>query len=74
MFEIRLLANSKLGPDGQRLGEITIGDFTEEFSCYSNDGSVDDMERRWRAELRRLIAGQPAVALIRMHNENGNRI
>ena len=64
MFEIRLLASSQLGPDGQRIGEITIGEFTEKFPCNSSEGTVNEMELRWRANLRRLIAGESAVDLI----------
>ena len=66
MFEIRVLPPSHLGPDGQRLGTITIGTFTETFPCYCGEGSITEMESRWRDELRKLLADKPAVALI--HN------
>lgn len=64
MFAIQLLPNSQRGPDGQRLGRITVGDFIEEFPCYSRDENVDDLEWGWLSELRKLVAGDSAVALI----------
>ena len=66
MFSIRILPPLELGPDGQRLGEITVGEFTERLACYDSDVSVEEMDLRWRGELRRLIGGAPHVALI--HN------
>jgi CdiI N-terminal domain len=65
MFAIRLLPPSKRGGDGERLGQITIGRFTEIFGCYPARGqSVGSMASRWRAQLRRLVGGdEPAVAL-----------
>jgi len=63
MFEIRVLPPSQLGPDGQRLGTITIGDFTEMFACHWGE-SIDEMESRWRDELRKLLVGKSAVGLI----------
>ena len=65
MFAIRLLPPSTLGGDGERLGQITIGRFTERFGCYPARGqSARSMAAQWRAQLRRLVAGQqPAVAL-----------
>jgi hypothetical protein len=64
MFAIRVLPASQLGPDGQRLGEITIGDFTERFACNFPKGSIEQLESNWRAELRRLVSGAAAVALV----------
>jgi hypothetical protein len=64
MFDIRVLPASQLGPDGQRLGEITIGDFIEQFVCHRHSIPVDEFEVLWRHELRRLISGERAVALI----------
>jgi hypothetical protein len=64
MFEIRVLPPSQLGPDGQRLGTITIGNFTETFPCYCGEGSISEMESRWIDELRKLLADKSAVALI----------
>ena len=65
MFAIQLRPPSCRGGDGERLGRITIGRFTEIFGCYPSRGqSVRSMAAQWRAQLRRLIAGeQPAVAL-----------
>jgi hypothetical protein len=55
----------KRGGDGERLGQITIGRFTEIFGCYPARGqSVRSMASRWRTQLRRLVGGdEPAVAL-----------
>lgn len=65
MFDIHLLSSSELGPDGQRLGRITIGDFTERFVCHSLPGvSVDEMPKIWKEQLRSLTQGASAVALV----------
>ena len=67
MFAIQLQPPSCRGGDGERLGRITVGNFTEIFACYPppRGQSVRSMAAQWRAQLRRLIAGeQPAVALI----------
>ena len=64
MFSIGVLPASRLGPEGERLGEITIGDFAERFACDPGGESLARMEARWRRELRRLIRGAPAVALV----------
>ena len=65
MFAIRLLPPSTRGGDNERLGQITIGRFTEIFGCYPARGqSVRSMASRWQAQLRRLVGGdEPAVAL-----------
>jgi len=66
MFAIRLLPPSELGGDGERLGQITVGRFSERFACYPiGDNSVRSMPARWRKELRRLVEGEEqAVALV----------
>ncbi len=64
MFEIALLPDDQLGPDGQRLGRITIGDFSELFACYPLAGTIDDLPADWRNALARLVAGAAYVALI----------
>jgi contact-dependent growth inhibition (CDI) system CdiI-like immunity protein len=64
MFEIRLLPPSQVGPDGQRLGMITIGDFTEIFAVWDTKKRVSQMESCWRDELYKLLGGTVAVALI----------
>jgi hypothetical protein len=65
MFAIHLLPPSTRGGDGERLGRITIGRFTEIFGCYPARGkSIRGMASRWRAQLRRFVSGdEPAVAL-----------
>ncbi len=63
MFSIRVLPPHQCNVDGQRLGEISIGDFAEQFTCYPIFGSVDELECIWRAELRKLIDGAASVAL-----------
>ena len=66
MFAIHLLPPSKRGGDGERLGRITIGDFTELFACHPPRGaSIRSMPARWRRQLRRLVRGETsAVALV----------
>ena len=64
MFDIRLLPATQLGPDGQRLGVISVGDFTEYFACHRHAVPVDEFEGLWRHELSKLIGGEPAVALV----------
>lgn len=66
MFAIQLLPPSCRGGNGERLGRITVGRFTELFSCYPQRGqSVRGMAAQWRVQLRRLVTGeQPAVALV----------
>ena len=64
MFDICLLPSSQLGPDGQRLGRITIGDFTERFACHPVIASVEEYPRIWKEKLRLLIDGQSSVALV----------
>lgn len=64
MFEIALLPPDQLGPDGQRLGRITIGDFTERFACHVVNGTVDQLNVDWRKALAQLVAGASCVALV----------
>jgi predicted metallo-beta-lactamase superfamily hydrolase len=61
MFAIRLLPPTRLGPDGQRLGEIVVGDFRETFACHSED--IAGLEVGWRERLKALVEGEPAVVL-----------
>jgi hypothetical protein len=65
-FDIGLLDESKVGGNGQRLGCITINDFTERFAAYhpDPDGDVGDLPGLWRAELSQLVDGAPAVRLV----------
>lgn len=64
MFAIRLLPPDCQGTDGERLGEIVVGDFQERFSCYPVGGAFGNFEANWRAELVALAHGGP-VALLR---------
>ncbi len=64
MFSIRVLPPEKSDIDGVRLGEITVGDFTEQFACYPVLEAVDRLDNLWRAELHKLIAGAASVALV----------
>lgn len=64
MFEIALLPPHQLGPDGQRLGRIRIGDFSERFACHAVDGMVDSLPIEWRSALCRLVDGARCVALV----------
>ena len=63
-FSIQLVP-LELGPDYERLGVITIGDFTERFACRPVfvRSSLAQVERQWRTELKSLLAGEPAVVL-----------
>ena len=65
MFAIRILPPSTRGGYGERLGQITIGRFTEIFACYPpREQSIRSMVSRWRAQLRRMVRGdEPVVAL-----------
>ena len=60
MFAIRVLSPSERGPEGEVLGEITVGDFVERFACYVS-GPV---EFGWRSQLQGLLDGAPVVALV----------
>ena len=66
MFAIHLLPPSELGGDGERLGQITVGGFSERFAVYPAGGnSVRSMPARWRKQLKRLVEGEErAVALV----------
>src|SRR5437879_5043965 len=61
MFAIRLLPPTRVDLDGQRLGEIVVGDFRETFACHSDDFA--GLEDGWRKRLRALVKGEPAVVL-----------
>jgi hypothetical protein len=61
MFSIRLLPATQLGLDGQRFGEIVVGEFRETFACHSDDFA--GLERHWRERLQTLVDGEPAVFL-----------
>lgn len=61
MFLIRLLPTSERGPEGEELGEITIGDFTERFACTFSPESITSI---WRSKLQSLLKGEPFTALI----------
>ena len=63
MFAIRVLPATERDVDGQHLGEITISEFTERFACYPGGAGADELDRVWRAELRKLVDGATAVAL-----------
>jgi len=67
-FSIRLLPITICGPDGQRLGEIRIEDFTERFAVHPITGSVDDVAATWPIALERLLAGASAVGLATASN------
>ncbi|NQV28161.1 MAG: hypothetical protein HQ518_27735 [Rhodopirellula sp.] len=64
MFAITLLPPTELGPDGQRLGSITIGNFRERFVCSPVDGPVDKFPERWRSALCELVGGKSCITLV----------
>jgi hypothetical protein len=65
MFSIKLIPSDVLkGSDGERLGEIVIGSYSERFPVYwrrREDPRV--IEAEWTALLQQLIEGKSAVAL-----------
>ena len=63
MFAIRILPSSQRGPDGERLGEIRIGTFAERFAC-SGVEPAEELEAKWRSQLRLLLQGESKVALV----------
>lgn len=65
MFAIRVLPLSQSDSDGQRLGEITIDDFEEQFACNPVDIAIDQMETHWRHQLAKIVRGETVVALVR---------
>lgn len=48
MFAIRVLPQSQSDADGQRLGEITIDEFVEQFACSPVEVAIDQLETLWR--------------------------
>ena len=63
MFSIRLLPLTKRNADNQRLGELVVGDFHENFVCHGWSVNLDGLEAYWRKRLFALIAGEPVVEL-----------
>ena len=63
-FDIRLLPSTQLGDEGERLGQITIGDFHERFACYPVNDSIESMPAQWKLELLKLLGGTAAIALV----------
>lgn len=52
-----------------RVGCISIGDFTEEFTSFLDFWTPADYETQWRAEIGRMVSGARVDALITdMHN------
>ena len=62
MFAIRLLPLDQSWADGERLGEIVVGDFREGFACHLA-GTILGLEASWRAELTELTRGKPVAVL-----------
>jgi hypothetical protein len=62
-FSIHLLPKSKRDSDGQRMGEILIGDFTERFTVFPFLGTVEPVVGLWQDQLRSLVTGVSAVGL-----------
>lgn len=63
MFDIRVLPISESGPDGERLGRISIGDFSERFACHAAAVPVEQFMNVWRDQLQSLLDGRTAIAL-----------
>lgn len=62
MFYIRLLPEHEKSPTGGRLGQICIGNFSENFICSL--APVEELESNWANQLRSLIGGTHSVALV----------
>ena len=62
-FSIRLFPPDVRTSDGQRLGEIRVGLFTERFAVYPFSGTAGAVAAAWPDDLRRLLAGDVAVGL-----------
>ena len=60
MFAIRVLPAHERGPEGETLGEITVGSFTERFACVVGPTT----ETEWRAELQALVDGNSIATLV----------
>ncbi len=63
LCSIRLLPTTVRGPDRQRLGEMRIGGFVEQFAVYPVAGTVEDVADRWNDELDYLVKGAQAIGL-----------
>lgn len=52
--------------EGQRvrIGRLTLGDFTEEFTAYLDYWSPAEYEAQWQAAIRRIVSGARTDALI----------
>jgi hypothetical protein len=68
MFRIELKPVFDRSTDGARMGQISIGDFTEEFSVIWTDTMPAAPEKHWRKALENLIGGTEAVALLASPN------
>jgi hypothetical protein len=64
VFSIRVVPSSEPPAFSRHLGQIVIGDFSETFAIGFPSSVVCQLEARWKAELRRLVEGAPAVMLI----------
>ena len=64
MFSIAVLPKSERGPDGERVGRITVGSFSERFGCYGSAAQISRMDWTWRNKLRSLVDGAVVVALV----------
>ena len=62
MFAVHLLPLDQLGANGERLGEIVVGDFRERFACHLAD-AILGLEASWRAELTELADGKRVAVL-----------
>src|SRR5271154_1441848 len=63
VFSIRLLPPDISDTSGERLGEISVGSFTERFTVYPLGASVKAVALGWRDELRLLLSNAPSIGL-----------
>ncbi len=54
-FSIRLLPADERDLDGQPMGQIEVGTFSERFSCYPTSIPISGFESKWRDELNGLV-------------------
>ena len=64
MFHIKILDTVECQYEGACFGQIRIGKFTERFLCYPVTCPISELENQWKEELRKLLEGKSAVALV----------
>ena len=69
-FSIELIPETERTADGERLGRIRVGEFTERFVVAALPGMiVEALPNEWGRRLRHFLAGAEAVALMTQPHE-----